>query len=186
MVGDNLIKTMIKKEHTCCFSGHRPEKLCGSGDLNSSELRRLLSVLRLEIEESVKEGYTTFLTGMARGIDMWSARFVLELKVKNPNIKLICVIPFKEQNKSLKGAEKFDYNYITELADEVVYLSEDYTKTCMRDRNFFMVDNSSKLIAVVSNYRSGTGQTIRYAQKQLLKTKIIDANQNMSLIEAVF
>ena len=186
MVGDYLINFNINKEHTCCFSGHRPEKLCGSGDLNSPELRRLLSVLRLAIENAVEEGYTTFLTGMARGIDMWSARFVLELKVKHPNLQLVCAIPYKGQNKSLKGAEKFDYNYIIESANDVICLSEVYTKTCMKDRNYFMVDNSSKLIAVVSNYRSGTGQTINYARKKLLDTKIIDTNENNSLIKAIF
>lgn len=172
---DNFFGDISK---VCCFSGHRPEKLCGNGDLNSPELRRLLSVLRLAVEETVEEGYTDFLTGMARGIDMWAARFVLEIRRKNPSVRLGCVIPFQDQPKGLKGAEKFDYNYIISAADKTVCLSEAYTKTCMKERNYYLVDNSSKLIAVVANYRSGTGQTIRYAQKQGKALRIIDINEN--------
>ncbi len=38
-----------------------------------------------------------------------------------------------------------------------------------------MVDHSGKLIAVVSDYRSGTGATIRYARKQGIEVREIDA-----------
>ena len=168
-------------EHTCCFSGHRPEKLVGNGDLNCPELRRLLSVLKLAILETIEEGYTCFLTGMARGIDMWAARFVLEIKVKNPDIKLGCIIPFKGQSDPLCGVERYDYNYILNVADKVVCLSDHYTKGCMKKRNQYLVDNSSKLIAVVSNFMSGTGQTIRYAQYRGKKLRIIDINRNREI-----
>ena len=36
-----------------------------------------------------------------------------------------------------------------------------------------MVDNSSLLIAVCGDPRSGTGQTIRYARKQGVEVKLI-------------
>lgn len=38
-----------------------------------------------------------------------------------------------------------------------------------------MVDNSCRLIAVVSDYKSGTGSTIRYAEKQGVPVRIINA-----------
>ena len=38
-----------------------------------------------------------------------------------------------------------------------------------------MVDRSGTLIAVVSDYRSGTGATIRYAEKQGIEVRTIDA-----------
>ena len=37
-----------------------------------------------------------------------------------------------------------------------------------------MVDNSSLLVAVVDNYRSGTGQTINYARKKGIPVHIIN------------
>ena len=53
----------------------------------------------------------------------------------------------------------------------------------MQKRNYFMVDNSSKLIAVVDDYRSGTGQTIRYAENKGIDVSIIDINKNAPLLK---
>lgn len=169
---------------TCCFSGHRPEKLAGNGDVkNCPELRRLLSVLRLAIEDALNEGYRTFITGMARGIDMWAAQFVLEIKRKRKDVRLVCAVPFRGQKDDLLGADLYDYNFIIDQADKVICLAEEYTPGCMKRRNCFMVDNSSKLIAVISDRRSGTGQTIAYARKRGLDLRIIDVEKNPALFK---
>ena len=56
-----------------CFTGHRPEKL------NISE-RKVKELLKTAIIDAINDGYITFISGMARGIDIWSAEIVLELK----------------------------------------------------------------------------------------------------------
>lgn len=66
-------------------------------------------------------------------------------------------------------------------ADAVVYTSDAYTADAFKKRNYFMVDNSSKLIGVVAEYKSGTGQTIRYAKKKGLECRIIDLLANKGL-----
>ena len=101
---------------------------------------------------------------------------VIGLKDKSPDIKLICAVPYNGYGKSWVGVDKWDLNIIFEKADEIVTVSQEYSKYCMKNRNEYMVDNSSKLIAVVSDYRSGTGQTIRYAERQGLSSKIIRNN----------
>lgn len=167
---------------TCCFTGHRPEKLPGNGNVTESmALRRILSVLRLAIEEAVNEGYKTFVSGMAPGIDLWSATFIRDLKVKNPEINLVCVLPCKDQKKSLYGENLYDYNLILDSASQVICLNEKYTSFCMRERNQFMVDHSSKIIAVVNNYRSGTGMTINMAKKKGIDIRVIDVNKNLAI-----
>lgn len=168
-------------ECAVCFTGHRPEKLPGNGDLTSPEFKRLLSVLYLAISDSVKQGKTVFISGMARGIDLYAAKIVLELKAKHPDIKLICCIPFKNQEKKYTAEEKYDYMIICDNADAVVYTSDTYTADAFKKRNYFMVDNSSKLIGVVAEYKSGTGQTIRYAKKKGLECRIIDLLANKGL-----
>lgn len=175
---------MRLKSKTLCFSGHRPEKLPANGDVNSPEMRRILSVLFLEIDKSVENGYTSFITGVAKGVDLWAAKYVIQLKEKYPELSLICAVPYKEYGKSWKGLDKWDLEMTFDMSDEIVFVSESYTSFCMRKRNEYMVDNSSKLIAVVSDYRSGTGQTIRYAQRNKLETKIIDADE-MSLLSHI-
>lgn len=169
---------MIDKSKTCCFTGHRPEKIYGGGDINSIHIRRVLSVLRTAIDEAVEEGYTTFITGMARGIDLWASRFVIELKAKNPDIKLVCALPYRDHGKDFEFEDKWNHMLAMSVADMVVYVSETYSDDVMKKRNQYMVDNSSKVIAVIGDYRSGTGQTLRYAQKKGLKTRVIDLNEN--------
>lgn len=168
---------------TCCFSGHRPEKLAQNGDINSPQIRRLISMLYLEIENAIQDGYTNFITGMARGIDLWAAGYIFEKRIKNPRLKLICAIPYKGHGQNLKNAEKWEYDNIVASADKVFILEDKYTKNCMQKRNYFMVDNSSRLIAVVDNYRSGTGQTIRYAESKGIEVSVIDINKNAPLLK---
>ena len=73
-----------------------------------------------------------------------------------------------------RGYDKWALSHIIEKADEVVTICPEFEKSCMKQRNEYMVDHSSKLIAVVSNYRSGTGQTIRYAQKKGINVMTIE------------
>ena len=169
--------------HTCCFSGHRPEKLAQKGNINSPQIRRLISMLYFEIEDAIENGYTNFITGMARGIDLWAARYIYEKRVKNPNLKLICAIPYDGHGKKLRSSEKWEYDNIVASADKVYILEDKYTQNCMQNRNRFMVDNSSKIIAVVDNYRSGTGQTINYALRKGIDVHIIDVKNNAPILK---
>lgn len=164
-------------ERTVCFSGHRPEKLVCGGDETNPVINRLKSMIYKEIYDSWKDGYTVFISGLARGVDMWAAEMVADLKRK-ADVKLICVKPYKNHGYNLKGVEKWRYNHILENADETVIICDEYRKNCMRLRNEYMIEHSSKLIAVVSDYRSGTGQTIRLAEKKGIESKIIDLNNN--------
>ena len=158
------------KSKTVCFSGHRPEKLPES----SSVIKVLKSLLYKEIIDSMENGYDTFVTGLARGVDLWAGDIILKLKAQGKNIKLVAAAPYKGHGSKFYGADKFILGNIMLYADEVVYISEKYTKWCLLKRNEYMVDRSGKLIAMVSDYKSGTGATIRYAQKKGIVTKIID------------
>ena len=60
-------------------------------------------------------------------------------------------------------------------ANEVVYVNQAYRSDCMLERNRYLVDHSSILLAVYNgSYRSGTGMTVRYAQKLGREVIIID------------
>ena len=163
------------REKTACFTGHRPNKMVPKGISPMNLLPMIKSMLYYEIEQAIEDGYEYFITGMAVGVDLWAAHSVLALKNKHPEIKLICAVPFRGQGSELRGEELYDYNSFISCADEVIVLSEEYHPDCFKQRNYFMVENSSRLIAVVNNYRSGTGQTINYAKKNGLELRIIDA-----------
>ena len=164
-----------ERKRTVCFSGHRPEKLPDGGSSRSQLVKMLKSILYKSVIDSIDEGYNCFITGLARGIDLWAGEIVLELKAQGENIRLIAAAPYRGHGKNFVSYEKYTLGNILLKADEVVYVSENYDKGCMQRRNQYMVNRSGKLIAVVSDYRSGTGATIRYANKCGLITHIIDS-----------
>lgn len=173
-----------EKNKTVCFSGHRPEKLPDSGNDNSQIIRMLKSLLYKEIIDCIEQGYNCFVTGLARGVDLWAGEIILEQKSLGRQVSLIAAVPYREHGKSFKDRDKFTLGNILSKADEIVYVSESYSKNCMRLRNEYMINRSGKLIAVVSDYKSGTGQTIRYAQKQGIEVKIIDAAKFESAVSS--
>ncbi len=163
---------MINK--SVCFSGHRPEKLPGKGIENNPETKFIKDLLSNKIEKCICEGYTSFISGVARGIDLWAAQIVINYRTANPQIKLICVKPIANQGYNFPEQDKQLYNEIITNADSVICTSEEYKRNCYMIRNKYMVDNSDLLIAFVKNYRSGTGQTIKYASCLGKKTDITD------------
>ena len=164
----------IIREKTACFTGHRPEKLPG-GSSDSPEAKVIKSMLYTEITSAVNDGYDTFITGMQRGVDLWAGEIVLSLAADMP-LRLIAALPYRDIGSSFKGADKWAFGRIISAATETVVISEEYTRACMQQRNCFMVDNSSRLIAVIANEKSGTGQTLRYAVNQGIDVRRIDIN----------
>lgn len=63
----------MKRIATCCFTGHRPEKL------NVPE-EFVIRKLKDAIEDAFTDGFINFITGMAKGVDIWAAEAVVELK----------------------------------------------------------------------------------------------------------
>jgi uncharacterized phage-like protein YoqJ len=71
----------LDRSHCCCFTGHRPEKLSITEDEVKYNLIKA-------IETAVRDGYTNFITGMARGVDLWAAEIILSYQKAEPSLKL--------------------------------------------------------------------------------------------------
>ena len=167
----------IMRKKKVIFTGHRPEKLPGMGNDSNPLLQMLKSILYYQIYSSAEEGYEYFISGLARGVDLWAAEYVLEIKKKFPQIKLICAKPYPAHGSNFKGSDLFSLRNVLEKADEVVCVSDEYSRDCYKNRNYYMVDRSSKLIAMVNDYKSGTGQTISYAKKNGLLLSVTDISK---------
>ena len=144
--------------HRCCFTGHRPEKI----DLPE---RKVVAALEKEICAAIDAGFTTFISGMARGSDIWAAEIVLRLRKKNPALHLIAASPFEGFEKSWESSWQKRYNKIMEEADLVRFICDHYSKSCFQIRNVWMVDRSARVIAVYNGEAGGTRNTIKYAEK---------------------
>ena len=135
----------------------------------------LRAVLAEQISALVDAGFTQFLSGMAEATDTWSALSVLDLREKNPAIKLHCILPCKEQADKWAASSRDLYRSILDRADSIVYVSRTYHETCMLDRNRFLIEHAAALLAVYNGERrGGTAATMHYAQKMGREIIVID------------
>lgn len=148
-----------KRKYRVCFTGHRPEKL------KKSELE-IKRELEIQIRRSMAEGKQVFITGMARGVDIWAAEIILRLKDEKHPIKLICAIPYKGFEDNWELGWRVKYQMIQKSADHVIYVSDRYSPACFQIRNEWMVNHSSEVIAVFNEGKGGTKNTIDYAIKK--------------------
>lgn len=160
---------------SCAFTGHRPKSFPWGYNETVHDCVLLKEVLASQISELADQGVTDFLSGMALGVDLWCAQIVLDLKKKNPALKLHCILPCEGQERKWTASSQALYRSILERADEVVYVSRAYHSHCMLERNRYMVDHASVLLAVYNGvYRCGTGMTVRYAQQQGKEVWVIE------------
>jgi len=157
-----------------CFTGHRPQKLSWKFNDNDENYKRVWAETLDKIESAVQRGYHTFITGMALGFDLMCADIVLWLKDEYPEIKLLGALPCKDQTKYWKEEDKEMYNKILSQLDGIRCIYDKYIgPECMFERNRYMINNSSLVIALFDGKAGGTKQTIEYAKNQGLKIEII-------------
>lgn len=146
------------RRHRCCFTGHRPEKLTQPEDV-------IVAGLENEILNAIADGFTTFISGMARGVDIWAAEIILRIRSEGHPIRLICASPFEGFERSWSPDWQKRYKVVLKEADLVKYICPEYSRACFQIRNEWMVDHSARVIAVYNGERGGTKNTIDYAKK---------------------
>ncbi len=146
------------RRHRCCFTGHRPERL------GMPETEAIFG-LKKEIRAAIADGFQTFISGMARGVDLWAAEIVLALRDEGVVVRLICARPYRgfESRWSREWQER--YCRVMERADLVRFICPGYSGDCFQRRNQWMVDHSARGIAVCNGQPSGTQNTIDYARR---------------------
>ena len=135
-------------EATCAFTGHRPKSFPWKYDETAPGCILLKEALAVQIKALSDRGVTDFLSGMAQGTDLWCSQIVLDLKRKNPALRLHCVLPCEGQADGWPASEQERYFSILEQADKIVYVHREYHSGCMLERNRYLVDHAQFLIAV--------------------------------------
>jgi Uncharacterized protein conserved in bacteria len=148
------------------FTGHRAENLPWRFNDADSACCALRAALASAIEAAYAEGKRIFLSGMATGTDTYAAEEVLLLKRKHPDMRLVCVFPCPSNDpRALR---------IADSADECLLLNGEYVPGCMQQRNRFLVENSSLIIACYDGrHEGGTYQTLCLAQEKGLRIMLI-------------
>ncbi len=163
------------KRLSCAFTGHRPQKLPWRYDESSEGCIKLKGVLTSQITKLVENGVTEFLSGMALGVDTICSELILAQREKKTALKLHCILPCVGQDAKWSASARERYRSILEQADSIVYVNRSYQKTCMLERDRFLVEWSDYLLAVYNGeLRRGTAATVRYAKNLGRKIILID------------
>ncbi len=165
---------MDRRSVTCCFTGHRPNKLPWGSNESDPRCLRLKEELAARLEGIYEAGYRHFLCGMAVGCDLYFAEAVLALREKLPDVTLEAAVPCDGQANAWSIPLQRRYEHLLAECDAVSFVQHVYTPGCMQRRNRYMVDRSSLLLAVYDGQPGGTMSTLLYAGRQGLKTLIID------------
>lgn len=147
----------------CCFTGHREFKL-------TRPREEVVEELSTQILKAHEEGYTTFITGMAQGVDIWAGEIVKKIK----GARLIAAIPFPGFESRWSPFWESKYKKLLEKVDWEVYICPEYNKTAYQKRNIWMVDNADLVIAVFNHKPGGTWNTIKYAREVGKEVRLIE------------
>lgn len=146
-----------KRNKTCCFTGHR--------EIPAKDLAGVRDRLEQTIINLYEQGVVYYGAGGALGFDTLAAETVLRLRESYPKLRLILVLPCKDQTRNWKEKDVAKYEGIRRMADKVVYTGETYTRGCMHTRNRHLVDWSSVCVCYQTKGCGGTAYTVEYAKE---------------------
>ncbi len=153
---------------TACFTGHRngsiPEALV------KDNYAALIKALYHAAIKAYGEGYRTFITGMADGVDMAAGMAVIQLMHSCPDVELIGALPYVVPTASKNDTHRkdFEFKQICAYAHKIYYLSQEIYTGVYHVRNRFMLDHSSLLIAAYDRgaAEGGTVYTMKEAKRR--------------------
>ena len=141
----------------CSFSGHRIIKSAHEGQISALILRA--------VEYAYNEGCREFYSGGAIGFDTLAAREVLRFRLSHPDVRLVLLLPCIDQDLKWNERQRDNYRFLLAEANEVIYVSDEYTPTCIKKRNQRLAELADIMICYLSRRDSGAGQTVAMAKK---------------------
>lgn len=140
-------------------TGHRPDKLNGGWDNWQNHYKEMIEDFCIPILE--EENPTIVISGMALGWDLVLAKSAILLK-----IPLLAYIPCKNQETKWRLEDQKEYRNILDSAFEFEIISQEYTNSCMQERNIKMVNDGDIGLALWNGSKGGTKNCIEYANKK--------------------
>lgn len=145
------------RSKTCCLTGHRT--------LPPAQVAQIAARLEAALQQLIGQGYRYFGIGGARGFDTLAAQCILQLRASYPAIRLILVLPCRDQARGWTLRDKFTYHSIKRRADKLVYMAQRYEPDCMQKRNRHLVAHSSCCLCYLTAPTGGTAYTVACAKR---------------------
>lgn len=164
-----MLSKFIDPSVTVSFIGYSADEIKMSDPGNNFLFAEIQARLFGTIHKLAEQGYRTFLSGMDAGFDLMAAGAVLLARETYPEIELICVLPFPDQDVNLTPYWKVEYAAILRQAQHSITISTSYHRDVYNMRNDFLVANSSVLVCYYDGKPGGTQYTVNAARKHGLK-----------------
>ncbi len=165
----------MDRSTTCCFTGHRPNRLPWGEREEDPRCLALKEQLRQAVEQAYCRGFRHFLCGMARGADLYFCEAVLALGQEKPDLTVEAAVPFTDQALRWPEADQARRAALLDRCHYETVVQHHYSPSCMARRNRYMVDRSALLLAVYDGMpKGGTAGTLAYARQQGLETLVLD------------
>ena len=165
----------MDRRDTCCFTGHRTERLPWGEQENDPRCLALKDRLDDALEAAYAGGYRHFICGMARGADLYFCEAVLALRQAHPDVTLEAAVPYQGQTDRWPETDRRRRDILLAQCDYETVVQHHYSAGCMSRRNRYMVDKSSLLLAVYDGQpKGGTMNTLLYATQQGVRTVILE------------
>ncbi len=164
----------MRRDHTCCFTGHRPEKLPWGTDESDPRCIDLKARIDSALEDAYDKGMRHFICGMALGADQYFCEAALALRSRRRGVTVEAAIPCEEQAARWREEERNRYFELVHSCDYETMVQHHYDRGCMLRRNRYMVDRSAMLIAAYDGLLGGSMYTLSYAMKKDLEIVILD------------
>lgn len=149
------------QQKTCCFVGER--------NLQVKKIETTIKRLNEEIEKLIHQGVTDFISCGALGFDAIAATLVIAKKQAGYQVKLILALPCIGHNNYWTSEQIKLYEYIKSEADEIFYISEEFSHDYIKNRNRFMINHSTCCISYLTQNKGSAFRTISYARKNGIK-----------------
>lgn len=153
----------MDRANSCCFTGHRESKLPWRQNEEDINCLSLKDSIYDAVEAVYRSGRRHFICGMATGCDFYFCEAVLALREEHPEVTIEAAIPFEGQANGWNARQKQRYLRLVSECDYQTVVQKDYSPDCYMNRNRYMVDSSSVLIAAYNGRRGGTMNTLLYA-----------------------
>jgi uncharacterized phage-like protein YoqJ len=170
---------MQNRVHCCCFVSPSLTRLPVFPAEAQTHFDTLKFRLAVEIEAMRSKGVTAFLTGMARGPELWGAEIVLDLKRAYPDqeIQLIAMIPYIGQSDRWPEPYRDRYWAVLQAADDATALQSRYAPRCILQCSRYMIDNAAHMIAVYDGEQGDIRYAVEYANKKGLDVAVVRAKE---------
>lgn len=159
------------RQTACAVTGHRPSRF----KFKYSEDYSLCKKIKRAMFEQFKrlydeQGVRRYYVGGALGVDMWAGELILRLKEQPGygDIELVVVLPFEGHDAKWDERSKRRMDFLLRMCSDCVVVGKEDCRESYIKRNCYMIDHANYLVAVYDNernLRSGTMQTVRYAER---------------------